>query len=101
MNGIGELIDNMVRLEWLNQKIGETNKAIGVAPNRRDAETGKTILGEVHFDQRCKVYENLKERLLMAYPDLAEIDKVANAFGNAKLQEWLEQNEVADGSVNS
>jgi hypothetical protein len=88
----------MMRLEWLNQKIQETNKPVGIGMNRVDAETGKRIMGTVHFDQRHKIYENLKKRLLMAYPDLAEINAVVNAFGSGKVEEWLLAQGVVDGS---
>lgn len=69
-------------LEWLDDRIYTIqNQSMHTDKDRH-----------VVFDERVKVYETLRARLLVAHPELAAIAEVLVYGQDEKLAQWLEEN---------
>lgn len=80
MQSILENILALYAYEWLDKRQDETSRAIGQGPGGSDPKTGRRILGEVFFDKRHEVYKDLQDRLMVGYPEVAEITSKLKKF---------------------
>ena len=62
MSGILERVQILHEVEWLEERIGATRKCIAFSRT-----TGAVI------DKRPLVYQDLLDRLILAYPEVAQI----------------------------
>lgn len=84
MGGILEKVQILQTVEWLDKRIDETSKPIAMG------------VKDVTFDDGCKVYRVLKQRVLDAYPEVAEIAAALDVmqYKEGLRDKWLEKNGV-------
>lgn len=90
---INETIRILQQLDWLDEKISETGECIGFTPGGFGPD-GSAYLGSAAMDQRHKVYEYLKGRLMAAVgTDVVELYTITDGLHGKELKAWLEEHE--------
>lgn len=80
--GLLENIQILQTLQWLDEQISKTNKAIGMGER------------DVAFDKRHYIYRNLKDRMLETYPAVTPVYRKVSGANDKELDEYLFDNNL-------